>query len=52
MTDKVTGRSRGFGFLSYDELGSATKAVSVMNGFSVLGKRLKVQLKRGENSLV
>lgn len=50
MTDKDTGRSRGFGFVSYDNSQSAHAAVHGMNGFSVLGKRLKVQLKK-ENAL-
>ena len=50
MTDKATGRSRGFGFVSYDNPPSALSAVRGMNGFSVLGKRLKVQLKK-ENQL-
>ena len=46
MTDRETGRSRGFGFVSYDNPQSAQAAVRGMNGFSVLGKRLKVQLKK------
>jgi CUG-BP- and ETR3-like factor len=46
MTDKESGRSRGFGFVSYDNPQSALAAVKGMNGFSVLGKRLKVQLKK------
>lgn len=46
MTDRETGRSRGFGFVSYDNTQSAHAAVRSMNGFSVLGKRLKVQLKK------
>ena len=46
MTDKESGRSRGFGFVSYDNPQSALAAVKSMNGFSVLGKRLKVQLKK------
>jgi len=46
MTDKGTGRSRGFGFVSYDNPQSALAAVKAMNGFSVMGKRLKVQLKK------
>lgn len=46
MTDRETGRSRGFGFVSFDNPQSALAAVKGMNGFSVLGKRLKVQLKK------
>jgi RNA recognition motif-containing protein len=46
MTDRDTGRSRGFGFVSYDNPQSAQTALRSMNGFSVLGKRLKVQFKK------
>mmetsp|Transcript_23700 Transcript_23700/g.58593 ORF Transcript_23700/g.58593 Transcript_23700/m.58593 type:complete len:534 (-) Transcript_23700:41-1642(-) len=47
-TDKATGRNRGFGFVSFDNPASAANAVIGMNGFSVAGKRLKVQIKKGE----
>ena len=36
------------GFASYDNPQSALRAVSAMNGFMVLGKRLKVELKKGD----
>ncbi|XP_953570.1 uncharacterized protein TA09685 [Theileria annulata] len=42
------GRNRGFGFISYDNPQSAVVAIKNMNGFSVGGKYLKVQLKKGE----
>ena len=32
MVDKATGRSRGFGFVSYDNPGSASAAIQAMNG--------------------
>jgi len=35
MTDKNTGKSKGYGFISYDNIESASKAISHMNGFSV-----------------
>lgn len=38
------------GFVSYDSPGSAQSAISVMNGYELSGKKLKVQLKR-ENKL-
>ena len=58
MTDKETGRSKGFGipfifltyvigFVSYDNAPSAQMAIKVINGKQALGKRLKVELKKG-----
>ena len=35
MTDKATGKSKGYGFISYDNPESANKAINHMNGFSV-----------------
>lgn len=46
MVEKDTGRSRGFGFVSYDNAASAEAAIKGMNGFQVGRKRLKVQHKK------
>merc|ERR1719356_2020793 len=46
MVEKETGRSRGFGFVSYDNVDSANAAIKGMNGFQVGRKRLKVQHKK------
>lgn len=46
MVEKETGRSRGFGFVSYDNAASADAAIKAMNGFQVGRKRLKVQHKK------
>jgi len=46
MVEKHTGRSRGFGFVSYDNKKSAEAAIKAMNGFQLGHKRLKVQLKK------
>lgn len=46
MVEKETGRSRGFGFVSYDNTTSAEQAIKAMNGFQVGRKRLKVQHKK------
>ncbi len=46
MVEKETGRSRGFGFVSYDNAASADAAIKGMNGFQVGRKRLKVQHKK------
>ncbi|CEG37906.1 cug-bp-and etr-3-like [Plasmopara halstedii] len=49
MVEKETGRSRGFGFVSYDNAPSADAAIKGMNGFQVGRKRLKVQHKKEKN---
>eukprot|EP00049_Salpingoeca_infusionum_P024581 m.16313 g.16313 ORF g.16313 m.16313 type:complete len:398 (+) comp7035_c0_seq1:79-1272(+) len=46
FVDRMTGQSKCFGFVSYDNPGSAQAAIQSMNGFEIGGKRLKVQLKR------
>jgi len=46
MVDTSTGRSRGFGFVSFDNSDSACHAIEKMNGFEMGDKRLKVQLKK------
>eukprot|EP01097_Dermamoeba_algensis_P005550 TRINITY_DN3525_c0_g6_i1.p1 TRINITY_DN3525_c0_g6~~TRINITY_DN3525_c0_g6_i1.p1 ORF type:complete len:389 (-),score=87.77 TRINITY_DN3525_c0_g6_i1:107-1273(-) len=48
--DKTTGESRCFGFVSYDNVQSAQNAILNMNGQSIRGKRLKVQLKKERNT--
>jgi hypothetical protein len=40
--DKHTGESKGFGFVSYDNMQSAQEAIATMNGFQIGAKRLKV----------
>ncbi|CEG39072.1 cug-bp-and etr-3-like [Plasmopara halstedii] len=44
--DKITGESKGFGFVSYDSSEAADAAIASMNGFQIGSKRLKVQHKR------
>ncbi|XP_021743892.1 RNA-binding protein BRN1-like [Chenopodium quinoa] len=46
FVDKATGLSKCFGFVSYDSQAAAQSAISMMNGFQLGGKKLKVQLKR------
>ncbi|XP_048442916.1 RNA-binding protein BRN1 [Pyrus x bretschneideri] len=46
FVDKATGISKCFGFVSYDLPESAESAISMMNGYQLGGKKLKVQLKR------
>ena len=44
--DKDTGKSKGFGFVTFEDNVSAANAVNAMNGLAVEGKRLKVQFKK------
>jgi CUG-BP- and ETR3-like factor len=46
--DLSTGKSKGFGFVSYESLSSAQQAISAMDGYMVSGKKLTVKPKHGE----
>lgn len=46
MVEKDTGRSRGFGFVSYSSPESAASAIKELNGYVIGNKRLKVQHKQ------
>ncbi|KAG5514336.1 hypothetical protein RHGRI_035675 [Rhododendron griersonianum] len=46
FVDKETGVSKCFGFVSYDSPAAAQSAINTMNGSQLVGKKLKVQLKR------
>ncbi|KAL7539726.1 hypothetical protein ACHAXR_009535 [Thalassiosira sp. AJA248-18] len=46
MTEDDTGRGRGYGFVSYDNVKSAARAIHFLNGYQIHGKRLKVQHKQ------
>ena len=46
MVENETGRSRGFGFVSFDNRRSADVAINAMNGYQIGRKRLKVQHKK------
>jgi len=46
MVEKDSGRSRGFGFVSYDYPDAAALAIKELNGFAIGNKRLKVQHKQ------
>lgn len=48
FVDKNTGQSKCFGFVSYDNPLSASKAIQAMNGFTIENKRLKVEIKRNK----
>jgi len=42
VTDRDTGRSRGFGFVTMPDGGEANKAIEAVNGQEVDGRELKV----------
>ncbi|MAH03571.1 RNA-binding protein [Candidatus Pacearchaeota archaeon] len=42
ISDKFSGRSKGFGFVTFKEDADADKAISEMNGKEVEGRELKV----------
>jgi RNA recognition motif-containing protein len=42
VTDRVTGRSRGFGFVEMDSAEEAAKAIAALNGHQFQGRTLNV----------
>lgn len=46
MTDKFTGRSRGFGFVEFANDADAAKAVSALDGSTLGGRQIVVNVAR------
>ncbi len=42
VTDRFTGKSRGFGFIEYESSESADDALDGMNGYEVDGRKIRV----------
>ncbi len=42
ITDRETGRSRGFGFIQMPNSGEAEKAIEALNGTDFMGRALRV----------
>ena len=42
ITDRDTGRSRGFGFVTYNDLDAATRAIEELDGSMLDGRTIRV----------
>ncbi|CAE6468392.1 hypothetical protein RSOLAG22IIIB_04191 [Rhizoctonia solani] len=50
MKDRETGRSRGFGFVTYESTDEANAAINALNGAEVDGRNLRVNLANARGS--
>jgi RNA recognition motif-containing protein len=49
FTDRETGRSRGFGFVTFNSPDAAANAVQHMNGADVDGRQVRVDMASSRN---
>ena len=50
ITDRDSGRSRGFGFVTFDDASSADDAIAAMDGTELDGRSLKVNVAQDKRS--
>ena len=50
ITDRESGRSRGFGFVTFEDSDSAQEAISKMDGTELDGRSLKVNVAQDRRS--
>jgi RNA recognition motif-containing protein len=46
ITDRMTGRSKGFGFAEFEEAEEASRAIESLNGLELKGRNLRVNQAR------
>ena len=42
IMDRITGQSKGFGFVSMPDNAGAQKAIDALNGFDFMGRKLRI----------
>ena len=50
LTDRETGRSRGYGFVEMEHRDEGQAAIDALDGYELDGRRLKVNAGRGKKS--
>jgi cold-inducible RNA-binding protein len=50
ITDRDSGRSRGFGFVTFSDDEAADKAIAAMNGFELDGRPIRVDVAQDRRS--
>lgn len=50
ITDRDTGRSRGFGFVTFESSDAASAAISALDGSDLDGRTIKVNVAQDRNS--